>query len=89
MEYLKDWYSLLREIGFPGLLDIAVVTLVIYTFLIALKRTQRSRLIFAGVVILGGIYLAARKMATASPARCSLMESWMRIIAWILKIIIE
>lgn len=62
MEYLKDWYSLLREIGFPGLLDIAVVTLVIYTFLIALKRTQRSRLIFAGVVILGGIYLAARKM---------------------------
>ncbi len=62
MEYLQKWFLLLEEIGFSGLLDIAIVTLVIYTFLIALKRTQRSRLIFAGIIILGAIYLAARKM---------------------------
>ena len=41
--------------------DIAIVTLVLYSFLVALKRTQRSGLIFAGIVILGVVYLAARK----------------------------
>ena len=51
MEYLKEWASLLTEIGFSGLCDIAIVTLVIYTFLIALKRTRRSGLIFTGIVI--------------------------------------
>ena len=62
MDSLREWSLLLKEIGFSGLLDIAVVTLVIYTFLIALKRTNRSRLIFAGIVILGLLYLAARKL---------------------------
>jgi diadenylate cyclase len=62
MHSLREWLLLLKEIGISGLLDIAVVTLVIYTFLIALKRTNRSRLIFAGIIILGLLYLAARKL---------------------------
>jgi len=61
MDHFKQWVSLLTEVGFSGLLDIAIVTLVIYTFLVALKRTQRSGLIFTGIVIVGAIYLAARK----------------------------
>jgi diadenylate cyclase len=62
MDYLKEWTSLLTEIGFSGLLDIAIVTLVIYTFIVALKRTRRSGLIFTGIVIVGVVYLAARKL---------------------------
>lgn len=61
MERIAQFTRLLREIGFDGLVDIAIVTLVIYAFLVALKRTRRSGLIFTGVVILGVIYLAARK----------------------------
>jgi diadenylate cyclase len=62
MDHFKQWVSLLTEVGFSGLCDIAIVTLVIYTFLVALKRTQRSGLIFTGIVIVGAIYLAARKL---------------------------
>jgi len=61
MERIAQFTRLLREIGFSNLGDIAIVTLVIYAFLVALKRTRRSGLIFTGVVILGVIYLAARK----------------------------
>lgn len=49
------------EIGFADIADIIVVTLVIYSFLVAVKRTRRSGTIFTGIVILGLIYVAARK----------------------------
>jgi diadenylate cyclase len=62
MDSWTQWSQLLKEVGISGILDIAVVTLVIYTFLAALKRTQRSRLIFAGIIILGAIYIGARKL---------------------------
>jgi uncharacterized protein (TIGR00159 family) len=61
MDLFKQWVSLLREIGFSGLCDIAIVTLIIYVFLAALKRTRRSGLIFAGIVIVAAVYLAALK----------------------------
>ena len=61
MDFFKQWASLLTEIGFSGLCDIAIVTLIIYVFLAALKRTRRSGLIFAGIVILAAVYLAALK----------------------------
>jgi len=62
MDLFKQWASFLREIGFTGLCDITIVTLVIYTFLAALKRTRRSGLIFTGIVIVGAVYLVARKL---------------------------
>jgi len=61
MDLFKQWVSLLREIGFSVLCDIAIVTLIIYVFLAALKRTRRSGLIFAGIVIVAAVYLAALK----------------------------
>jgi len=62
MAQFQQWLSLLFEIGLSGLLDILIVTLVIYTFLVVLKRTRRSGLIFTGIVIVGAIYLLARKL---------------------------
>jgi diadenylate cyclase len=62
MAQIRQWLSLLFEIGLSGLLDILIVTLVIYTFLVVLKRTRRSGLIFTGIVIVGAIYLLARKL---------------------------
>jgi diadenylate cyclase len=62
MDHFKQWVSILREIDFSALGDIAIVTLVIYTFLVALQRTRRSGLILTGIVIVGAIYLAARKL---------------------------
>ncbi len=47
--------------GLSGMCDIAIVTLVIYTFLVALKRTRRSGLIFLGLIIVSAVYLLARK----------------------------
>jgi diadenylate cyclase len=61
MDRFQQWASILTDIGFSGLCDIAIVTLVLYTFLVALKRTRRSGLIFTGIVIVGAVYLAARK----------------------------
>ncbi len=61
MDRFQQWVSFLTDIGFSGLCDIAIVTLVIYTLLVALRRTRRSGLIFTGIVIVGAVYLAARK----------------------------
>ena len=61
MERILQFARPISEIGFSGLVDIAIVTLVIYAFLVALKRTRRSGLIFTGILILGIIYLSARK----------------------------
>jgi len=49
------------EIGLADAGDILVVTLVIYSFLVAVQRTRRSGMIFAGILILGVVYLLARK----------------------------
>jgi diadenylate cyclase len=61
MDRLAQFTTLLTEVGFSGVFDIAIVTLMIYAFLVALRRTRRSGLIFAGILILGIIYIAARK----------------------------
>lgn len=61
MDWTEHLFRAMTEVGLAGLLDIVVVTLVIYAFLVALKRTRRSGLIFTGVVIVGAIYVAAEK----------------------------
>ncbi|MCU0580760.1 MAG: diadenylate cyclase [Desulfobacterota bacterium] len=62
LDTLKQWLSLLTEVGLSGLLDIGIVTLAIYIFLVAIKRTRRSTLILTGILIVGLVYLAARKL---------------------------
>jgi diadenylate cyclase len=62
MNTIREWVSFFTEIGYSGLLDILIVTLIIYAFLAALKRTRRSGLIFTGIIIVGAIYLIARKL---------------------------
>jgi diadenylate cyclase len=62
MERLKQFRDVISEIGFAGVADMAVVALVVYAFLVALKRTRRSGLILAGIVILAGLYLIALKL---------------------------
>ena len=62
MAQIRQSLWLFFEIGLSGLLDILIVTLVIYTFLVVLKRTRRSGLIFTGIVIVGAMYLLARKL---------------------------
>lgn len=61
MDRFQELAWLFTEIGFSGLLDILIVTLMIYAFLAAVKRTRRSGLIFTGVIIIGAIYLIARR----------------------------
>ena len=62
MERLKQFKDVISEIGFGGVADMAVVALVIYMFLVALKRTRRSGLILAGIVIVAVLYLVALKL---------------------------
>jgi uncharacterized protein (TIGR00159 family) len=61
MERLERVLKSLPEIGLAGFLDIAIVTLVIYTFLIALRRTRRSAMILTGITIMGAVFLLARR----------------------------
>lgn len=62
MNWLQNLFHAVTDIGLTSCIDIAMVTLVIYTFLVALKRTRRSGLIFVGILILGIIYVAAWKL---------------------------
>lgn len=61
LEFLDRLPSLLREVGVAGVVDMAIVTLVIYTFMVVVKRTRRSGLIFTGILITGAVYVVARK----------------------------
>ena len=62
MERLQQFEHVISEIGFGGVADMVVVALGLYVFLVALKRTRRSGLILAGIVILAGLYMAALKL---------------------------
>lgn len=87
VERLKHAASALAEVGWSGLLDIVIVTLVIYAFLVALKRTRRSGLIFTGVVIVGVIYLAAQKMGLALTV--ALLQGFFAVILIALVVIFQ
>jgi uncharacterized protein (TIGR00159 family) len=52
---------LLGEIGLTGLIDIAIMTVVIYVSLVWLKRTQRAALALTGLLIVTAVYLLARQ----------------------------
>ncbi len=55
---LHNIASQVREVGIAGIVDIAIVTLVIYTFMVVVKRTRRSGLIFAGILIIAMLGIA-------------------------------
>jgi len=62
MDWLKYLLLALTQIRVTDFVDIAVVMLIIYTFLVALKRTRRSSLIVVGIVIFGLLYVGAWKL---------------------------
>src|ERR1035437_5788864 len=62
MHWLERFNHIFSEIGFAGVTDIAIVALVIYVVLVALKRTRRSGLILAGILIVGMLYLVALRL---------------------------
>ena len=53
--------SLVHEVGIAGVVDMVLVALIVYSFMVVVKRTRRSGLIFAGILITGAVYLVARK----------------------------
>lgn len=57
---MSQFTALFTDLRFSDVCDIAIVTLLIYAFLVALKRTRRSGLIFTGILVLGIVYLVAR-----------------------------
>ena len=79
--------SLLREVGITGLLDMAIVTLVIYTFMVVVKRTRRSGLIFTGILITGAVYLAALKFDLKLTA--TLLQGFFAVILVALVVIFQ
>ena len=62
LDQIKLYKHIISEIGFTGAADIIVVALVIYVVLVALKRTRRSGLILAGILIVAFLYLIALKL---------------------------
>lgn len=53
--------SIVEEIGISGFIDIAVLTVLIYSILVWFKRT-RTAFVVKGMVIMGGAYLLARQL---------------------------
>jgi len=62
MERLGNFIALSSDIGLSGVVDIALVGLVIYAFVVALKRTRRSGLALTGIVTMAVIYVGAKKL---------------------------
>jgi diadenylate cyclase len=62
MHWLGQIKSAFSDLSLAGVADIAIVALVIYVFLVALKRTRRSGLIMAGILIVGVLYMAALRL---------------------------
>jgi diadenylate cyclase len=75
------------EISFADVADIFVVTLVIYSFLVAVQRTRRSGMIFAGILILGVVYLLARKFGLVLTV--TLLQGFFAIILLALVVIFQ
>jgi diadenylate cyclase len=90
MNVLK-WFdrlpSMLKEVGIAGLVDMAIVALVIYTFMVAVKRTRRSGLILTGILITGAVYLAARKFELKLTA--TLLQGFFAVILVALVVIFQ
>jgi diadenylate cyclase len=78
---------LVREVGIAGLVDIVIVTLVIYAFMVIVKRTRRSGLIFTGILIIGVVYLAARKFDLKLTA--TLLQGFFAVILVALVVIFQ
>ncbi len=57
MGNLAGW---LGEFGVAGVADVAVMALLIYGFLVWLKRTKQAALAVRGVLLMTGLYLVAR-----------------------------
>jgi DNA integrity scanning protein DisA with diadenylate cyclase activity len=87
LEFFSRVSSLTREVGITGLVDITMVTLVIYTFLVVVERTQRSGLIFTGILITGAVYLAARKFDLRLTA--ALLQGFFAVILVALVVIFQ
>ena len=52
--------DIIREIGIPGLFDIAFMSLLIYALLVLFNRTK-ARFVLTGVIIISLVYLLARQ----------------------------
>jgi diadenylate cyclase len=51
----------LREIGVAGFVDITVMSLLLYSILVWMKRTGRAATVLIGILIVAAVYLAARQ----------------------------
>jgi len=87
MERLKQLHDTLSEIGFAGVADIAVVALVLYVFLVAVKRTRRSGLILAGILIVAVLYMVALKLDL--PLTVTLLQGFFTVILVALVVIFQ
>jgi diadenylate cyclase len=56
--FIYDW---VKEIGISGFIDIIVMSVLLYSILIWMKRTQRAAAIITGIVIVAIVFLIARQ----------------------------
>lgn len=87
LPFLDGVSFLVHEVGISGLVDMAIVTLFIYTFLVVVKRTRRSSLIVTGILIIGAVYLAARKFDLRLTA--TLLQGFFAVILVALVVIFQ
>ena len=60
MDFTRDMLDAAREVGLSGLLDIAFMSVLIYTLIVWFRRSK-AFFVLIGIFIIGLIYLAARE----------------------------
>jgi len=58
---MSSYSQLVTEVGVSGFIDIAVMTVVIYSVLVWLKRARRAASVLVGMLIVAGAYLVAQQ----------------------------
>jgi hypothetical protein len=84
MNNLVVWF---KEIGISGFIDIAVITLVVYTTLVWMKHRKRAAAVLTGILIVAGIYLLARQFNFHLTA--AVLQGFFAIIIFVLVVIFQ
>ena len=57
---ILDW---IKQIGISGFIDIAIMTILLYSILVWMKRTRRAAAVIMGILIVAVAFLLARLFA--------------------------
>jgi len=84
---MNTFYAWIGSLDLSGLVDIAIITLLIYTVLVWMKHRKRAAAILTGIVIVAVVYLLARQFNLHLTA--AVLQGFFAIIIVVLVVIFQ